>query len=86
LIVIAGWLGFFGLGWYGPWIAFIADVSPPDRLGLALGTAMSLNQIAVVATPPVLGLLHDLVGSYVVVWGSLVALLATAIWGARGTK
>jgi MFS family permease len=85
-IFIAAWLGFFGLGWYGPWIAFIAEVSPPNRLGLALGTAMSLNQIAVVATPPVLGLLHDVTGSYVVVWGCLVALLATAIWGARGTK
>jgi len=85
-IIIAAWLGFFGLGWYGPWIAFIAEVSPPDRLGLALGTAMSLNQIAVVATPPVLGLLHDLTGSYVAVWSCLVALLAAAIWGARGTK
>jgi len=85
-IVVAAWLGFFGLGWYGPWIAFIAEVSPPGRLGLALGTAMSLNQIAVVATPPVLGLLHDVTGSYVVVWGCLVALLATAIWGARGTQ
>jgi len=85
-IIIAAWLGFFGLGWYGPWIAFIAEVSPPDRLGLALGTAMSLNQIAVVATPPVLGLLHDLTGSYFAVWSCLVALLAAAIWGARGTK
>jgi MFS family permease len=85
-IFIAAWLGFFGLGWYGPWIAFIAEVSPPDRLGLALGTAMSLNQIAIVATPPVLGLLHDLTGSYFVVWGCVVALLAAAIWGARGTK
>jgi len=85
-IFIAAWLGFFGLGWFGPWIAFIAEVSPPDRLGLALGTAMSLNQIAIVATPPVLGLLHDLTGSYFAVWGCLVALLATAVWGARGTK
>ena len=85
-IFIAAWLGFFGLGWFGPWIAFIAEVSPPDRLGLALGTAMSLNQIAIVATPPVLGLLHDLTGSYFAVWGCLVALLAIAVWGARGTK
>jgi len=34
----------------------------------------------------VLGLLHDLTGSYFVVWGCVVALLAAAIWGTRGTK
>jgi MFS family permease len=86
LILIAAWLGFFGLGWYGPWVAFLADSSPPDSVGLALGTAMAVNQVAIVAAPPLLGLLHDLTGGYVAVWGCLAVLLAAAAWGTRGAR
>jgi MFS family permease len=86
LVLIAAWLGFFGLGWYGPWVAFVADVSPPESLGLALGTAMALNQVAIFASPPLLGLLHDLTGSYAAVWGCVVVLLAAAVWGTRGVR
>ena len=83
LIVIAAWLGFFGLGWYGPWVAFVADASPPESVGLALGTAMAINQVVIVAAPPLLGLLHDLTGGYVAVWGCMVILLAAAAWETR---
>jgi len=86
LIVIAAWLGFFGLGWYGPWVACVADASPPESVGLALGTAMAVNQVAIVAAPPLLGLLHDLTGGYVAVWGCLAVLLIAAIWGTRGVR
>ena len=86
LILIAAWLGFFGLGWYGPWVAFVADASPPDSVGLALGTAMAINQVAIVAAPPLLGLLHDLTGGYVAVWGCMAVLLAVAVWGTRGVR
>src|SRR5947209_6858961 len=82
-LLVAAWLGFFGLGWYGPWVAFIADVSPRESRGLALGTAMAVNQVAIVAAPPLLGLLHDATGGYVAVWSCLVALLLAAAWGAR---
>jgi predicted MFS family arabinose efflux permease len=85
-VVIAAWLGFFGLGWYGPWVAFVAEVSPPESLGLALGTAMALNQIAIFAAPPLLGLLHDLTGGYVAVWGCTAVLLACAVWGTRSVR
>jgi MFS family permease len=86
LLLIAAWLGFFGLGWYGPWVAFVADASPPESVGLALGTAMAINQVAIVAAPPLLGLLHDLTGGYVAVWGCMAMLLAAAVWGARGVR
>jgi MFS family permease len=85
-VPVAVWLGFFGLGWYGPWIAFLADVSPPERLGLAIGTALALNQTAAVVGPPLLGLLHDLTGGYAIVWSCVVALLAAAVWATRGVK
>ena len=80
LIVVAAWLGFFGLGWYGPWVAFVADVAPRESVGLALGTAMALNQIAIMGAPLLLGFLHDLAGGYVAVWGSMAALLAAAMF------
>jgi MFS family permease len=86
LILISAWLGFFGLGWYGPWVAFVADVSPRESLGLALGTAMALNQVAIFAAPPLLGLLHDLTGGYAAVWGCLVVLLAAAVLGTRSVR
>jgi len=79
LIVLAAWLGFFGLGWYGPWVAFVADVSPPESIGLALGNAMALNQISIMGAPLLLGILHDVAGGYVAVWGCTAALLAAAV-------
>lgn len=68
-------LGFFGFGWYGPWVARIAEIAPPGRTGLMLGLAMAGNQFAIVAAPPLLGLLHDLTGSYRVLWWTPAALL-----------
>ncbi|MEU5954756.1 MFS transporter [Streptomyces sp. NPDC047525] len=73
------WLGFFGFGWYGPWVTYVSESAPPDRTGFALGLAMSVNQIAIVAMPPVLGLLKDLSGSFVPVWGLLSAMTAVAL-------
>ncbi|MFE7560122.1 MFS transporter [Kitasatospora sp. NPDC057500] len=52
------WLGFFGIGWYGPWVAHLAEAAPPGRTGLALGLVMAVNQAAVVLAPPALGLLR----------------------------
>jgi hypothetical protein len=25
------WLGFFGFGWYGPWVAHVTEAAPPGR-------------------------------------------------------
>jgi len=83
LVIIAGWIGFFGFGWYGPWVAHITEASPPESVGLALGTAMAANQIAIVTTPPLLGLLLDVTGTYTALWGALAVLLAVAAWLTR---
>jgi MFS family permease len=83
LAVIAAWLGFFGLGWYGPWVAFLAEVAPPKSLGLVLGIALSINQLSAVTTPPLLGLVHDLSGGYAALWLSSAFLLAVAAWATR---
>jgi MFS family permease len=53
-VVLAAWLGFFGLGWYGPWVAYLAEIAPADKVGLTLGAAMALNQLGIIAAPPLL--------------------------------
>ncbi|MDR8409822.1 MFS transporter [Nonomuraea sp. 3-1Str] len=73
------WLGFFGIGWYGPWIAYAAESAPPGHTGFALGLAMAVNQVAVILAPPVLGLLTDLSGSFAPAWALLAALTAVTL-------
>jgi len=64
-------VGFFAYGWYGPWVAYIADTAPAERKGFALGMAMTANQISVVIVPPVVGFSNDLAGTYAYAWGAL---------------
>ncbi|MCT9079797.1 MFS transporter [Streptomyces fulvoviolaceus] len=73
------WLGFFGYGWYGPWVAQVTETAPPGRTGFALGLAMSVNQIAIVVMPPTLGLLKDLTGSFAPAWGLLITMTFVAL-------
>lgn len=72
-------LGFFALGWYGPWVTYIADSAPTDSVGLALGAAMTVNQIAIVLTPPALGMIHDAARSYDAVWGTLIGWIVATL-------
>ncbi|MFJ3794046.1 MFS transporter [Kitasatospora sp. NPDC090091] len=72
-------LGFFGLGWYGPWVTYVAESAPPERTGFALGLAMAVNQVAVIAAPPVLGLLRDATHGFAPAWGLLAAFTAAAL-------
>ena len=76
LALLALWLGFFGLGWYGPWVAYLAETAPADQVGLTLGAAMALNQLGIMGAPPLLGLVHDLTGGYTALWACVVATLA----------
>ncbi|ADI03308.1 putative major facilitator superfamily (MFS) transporter [Streptomyces bingchenggensis BCW-1] len=73
------WLGFFGFGWYGPWVAYVTEAAPPGKTGFALGLSMSVNQIAIVTVPPTLGLLVDLTGSFTPAWALLSLLTAVAL-------
>lgn len=85
LTIIAAWIGFFGLGWYGPWVAYIADVAPPERVGFALGLAMSLNQIAIILTPPTFGFLQDTTNSYTPTWLIIIGVLCIASFLTRNS-
>lgn len=79
LSILVGWLGFFGFGWYGPWVAYVADSAPPDKTGFALGLAMAINQVAIVIMPPALGFLKDLSHSYLPGWSVLIIMTLTAL-------
>ncbi len=85
LAVLAAWLGFFGLGWYGPWVTYLAETAPEDQVGLTLGAAMAINQLGIIGAPPLLGLVHDLTGGYTVLWACATGVLAVAyaLTGAR---
>ncbi len=78
LALLAAWLGFFGLGWYGPWVAYLAEAAPADKVGLTIGAAMAVNQLGIIGAPPLLGLVHDLSGGYTALWVCVVAALAVA--------
>jgi predicted MFS family arabinose efflux permease len=81
-VALAGllaWLGFFGYGWYGPWVAAVTEVCDPNRVGLSLGFVMGFNQVAIVATPPALGLLRDTTGDYGPCWLILMVALTMAV-------
>ncbi|WP_063764271.1 MFS transporter [Kitasatospora purpeofusca] len=85
--VLFAWLGFFGIGWYGPWVAHLAEAAPPGRTGFALGLVMAVNQVAVILAPPALGLLRDTTGGYTAAWSALaVATAGTVAVTARGGK
>ncbi len=79
LFPLAAWLGFFGLGWYGPWVAYVSESAPPERVGFALGLVMAINQVAVIGSPPLFGWLRDITGSYVTSWSLLIAILISSI-------
>ncbi|MFI6156020.1 MFS transporter [Kitasatospora sp. NPDC051170] len=74
-------LGFVGIGWYGPWVAHVAESAPAGRTGSALGLAMAANQVVVVLAPPALGWLRDATGGFAAVW-LLLAVLAGAAFAA----
>ncbi|MFD4908568.1 MFS transporter [Kitasatospora purpeofusca] len=85
--LLLAWLGFFGIGWYGPWVAHLAEAAPPGRTGFALGLVMAVNQVAVILAPPALGLLRDTTGGYSAAWSALAAATAgTVAVTARGGK
>lgn len=72
--------GFFAYGWYGPWVAYVAETAPADRKGFALGMAMTANQISVVLVPPIIGLSRDSLGTFAYGWGVLAIISAIVLF------
>ncbi|BBI52290.1 hypothetical protein HORIV_47110 [Vreelandella olivaria] len=71
---LMAWLGFFGFGWYGPWVAYVAESALVDKTGFVLGLAMAINQLAIVSVPPLMGWMLDITGSFMLGWSLLIAM------------
>jgi predicted MFS family arabinose efflux permease len=80
LLILSAILGFFAFGWYGPWVVFVAESAPEGAMGLTLALAMTSNQLAIVAAPPIFGLLYDLSGGYMLPWSTMAVILVTVAW------
>lgn len=79
LSFLSAWLGFFGLGWYGPWVSYIADESPENRVGFSLGFAMAVNQVFIILSPPIFGFIQDKSGSYNCSWIIIILMLIISL-------
>ncbi|MFJ4431197.1 MFS transporter [Pseudomonas sp. NPDC089395] len=89
LIILSAFMaltGFFAYGWYGPWVAYIAETAPADRKGFALGMAMTANQVSVVLIPPIIGLSRDSLGTYAYGWGALAIVSAIVLFTTSTSK
>lgn len=67
-------LGVSAIGWNGVFLAEIARLSPPGRIGAVTGGAMFVTFMGVMVAPTLFALLHDALGSYTRSYGLLVAL------------
>lgn len=81
--LIAAWLGFFGFGWYGPWIALVSEAAPRGAIGFMIGLAMAINQFFVVLAPPAFGALRDATGTFAYGWGIVALAVLAALWRAN---
>ncbi len=78
LLWLSAGLGFFAFGWYGPWVVFVTEAAPGRAVATTLALAMTANQIAIVAAPPLFGLLLDMTGTYVLPLATTAAVLSVA--------
>jgi predicted MFS family arabinose efflux permease len=78
LAAVAALAGFVLIGYQGLWITMIAEAAGPERVGAATGLAVTFTLASVAASPPLLGLIADLTGTYRSVWIAVVAMLAAA--------
>ena len=75
------------VGFQGLWVTMLAELSPPGRVGATTGFAITFTVTAVTLTPPVLGLVADLAGTYRAIWAVLAGLLALRVHpGAAGAR
>lgn len=57
-------LGFLGIGWFSLFIVLVSEKSNPNFIGLTVSFALTLNQIFIVISPSLFGILVDYFKSY----------------------
>ncbi|MCC4607762.1 MFS transporter [Xanthomonas campestris pv. zinniae] len=90
LVTLSGAAGFFGFGWYGPWVVWLTESARARQTGRALGAAMAMNQVSIALLPLAFGWSVDQVGGYRPAWWTLAASAALAGlvcgWAGRTTQ
>lgn len=77
-VAAAAFAGLALIGYQGLFVTMIAESAGPARVGAATGFAVTFVQIAIVASPPLYGLVADATGSYRAIWAVLAGVLAVA--------
>lgn len=79
-------LGLTAVGWNGVFMAEVARLSPPGRIGAITGSAMFVTFMGVMVAPAVFSMLHDLLGSYAACYGLLAVLGLTGLLASAGAR
>ncbi|WP_028067181.1 MFS transporter [Solirubrobacter soli] len=78
LMGVAAVAGASVVGFQGLWVTMLAELAPAGRVGATTGFAITFTVTAVTLTPPVLGLVADVAGTYRAIWVVLAGLLTLA--------
>lgn len=66
------------IGWQGVWMSLVSELAPPAAIGGALGYGLTFTNLAIVAWPPLFGLIADLTGGFELSWALLGAALCVS--------
>ncbi|WP_318636118.1 MFS transporter [Bacillus aerolatus] len=64
--ILSFFIGFLGVGWFSLFIVLVSEKSNPNFIGLTVSFALTVNQIAIVISPSLFGLLVDYFTSYTI--------------------
>lgn len=86
MVVLNLLLGLTAVGWNGVFLAEVARLSPPGRIGAITGSAMCVTFMGVMVAPAAFTMLHGLLGSYAGGYGLLAALALTGVLASAGAR
>jgi sugar phosphate permease len=79
IVPVATVAGISLIGWQGIWASLVSELAPQHAIGTAVGYGLTFTNIAIVAWPPVLGLVADAAGSFRAAWLVLTVALALSM-------
>jgi MFS family permease len=80
IVLVVALLGFSAIGWNGLFITLISELVTDDQGGAAVGLALTITQIGIVAGPPLFGFAVDISNSYRLAWLSLSGLIWASLF------
>ncbi len=81
IVAVCAVYGASAVGWNGVFLAEVARIAPPGKVGMVTGGVMLFNFSGAVLGPPVFGAILGFTGSYAL--GFLFIALLPLVWGLR---